>query len=210
LFFLVINLISAVGYKRILRSAVALAISLAILVILPRINFAEIQRTDVEMIPTAEAPAFEYPTTPLGNPPGSLIWIVIIIIGAAAAGLVLWFALQRRKPEPVNRLLQEAEHAMNALQNGVDLRNVIVRCYVQMCQALQEERGIERGIAVTPHEFIELLLAKGIPAEPVRLLTSLFERVRYGNQPTKKQDEQTAIESLSAIVTACREGGASA
>lgn len=208
LFFLAINLISAVGYKRILKSAVALAISLAILVILPRIDFPELNPAAVEPIATAEAPVFEYPTTPLGDPPESLIWIVIIVLGVAAAGLLLWFFLRRRKPEPLNRLLQEAENAMNALQNGVDLRNVIVRCYIQMCDALQEERGIERGIAVTPHEFIELLLAKGLPGEPVRLLTRLFETVRYGNQTVSMQDEQDALESLSAIVAACREGAA--
>lgn len=209
LFFLMINLISAVGYKQILKSAVALAISLAILVILPRIHVPELRPIEVEPVPTAEAPIFEYPTTPLGDPPDSLIWFVVIVIGAAAVGFVLWLALRRSKPGQVNRFLQEAEEAMSALQNGVDLRNVIVRCYVQMCQALQEERGIERGITVTPHEFIELLAARGIPEGSVRILTGLFERVRYGSQVMSAQDEQDAVESLSAIVAACREGAVS-
>jgi len=209
LFYLAINLISAVGYKRILKSAAALAISLALLVILPRINPLQLTPIENEPVATVEPPVFEYPTTPLGNPPGSLIWIVVIVLVAAVAGLLLMFILRRRKPEPLNRLLQEAENAMTALQNGVDLRNVIVRYYIQMCQALQEERGIERGIAVTPHEFIELLLAKGLPGGPVRLLTRLFETVRYGNQTVSAKDEKDALESLSAIVAACREGSAS-
>lgn len=207
LFYLAINLISAVGFKRILKSAAALAVSLAILAILPRINTPELTPIEAEEPIRATQQAFEYPLTPLGEPPRSLVWLVIILIAAAVIVLVGWLILRRkRQPDSIETLLEQAENAVNALQNGESARSVIVRYYIQMSQVLQEERGIERGAAVTPHEFVELLAAKGLPAEPLRQLTRLFETVRYGNQPVSVQDERSALESLTTIVTACRTG----
>jgi hypothetical protein len=205
LFYLAINLISAVGFKRILKSAAALAVSLAVLVLLPRISPPDLTVKPADPVGIEDPPVFEYAVTPLGTPPQSLVWLVIIILAAAIFGLGIWLFIRRkRSPEMLDRLRQEAEDAVHALQNGADIRNTIVRCYIQMSQALQEERGIERGISVTPHEFIELLLSKGLPGEPVRLLTHLFETVRYGNQSVSMEDENRAMESLNAIIATCK------
>ena len=75
----------------------------------------------------------------------------------------------------------EAEKAWQALITGLDLKDVIVKCYRQMSLALEKEQGIERKDFMTTREFENLLEAAGIPHDPIHQLTQLFEAVRYGN-----------------------------
>lgn len=113
---------------------------------------------------------------------------------------------------PLDRLAREAQGAVNALAAGEDIRDVVLRSYYQMSRVLDEERGIRREVAMTPHEFLHTLTSKGIPNEPVRELTLLFEEVRYGSRRPGKPEEQRAIASLQAIINYCknpwRPGGA--
>jgi len=94
----------------------------------------------------------------------------------------------------------EAEKAWQALITGLDLKDVIIKCYRQMSLALEQEQGIERKDFMTPREFENLLEAAGIPHEPIHQLTQLFEAVRYGNWQPNLVDEQKAIHCLQAIV----------
>jgi hypothetical protein len=103
-----------------------------------------------------------------------------------------------------DQLLLEAEDAVNALEAGVDLRNVIVRCYLQMSRLLQEEQGIERSYDMTAREFEDWLEYKGFPTTPVHQLTCLFEKVRYGKGQMSDNNENKAIESLNEIIQFCR------
>ena len=100
--------------------------------------------------------------------------------------------------------MKEAEQAVNALEAGADLRNVILRCYFQMTRSLQEEQGIEREYPTTVQEFERRLENLGFPSIPLRQLTSLFEKVRYGKQQTNHNDEQIAMDSLNEIIQFCR------
>jgi hypothetical protein len=81
---------------------------------------------------------------------------------------------------------------------------VILRCYFQMTHSLQEEQGIERDYTMTVQEFERWLGNLGFPTIPLRQLTSLFEKVRYGKQQTNYTDEQIAIDSLNEIIQFCR------
>jgi len=72
---------------------------------------------------------------------------------------------------------------------------------------LQEEYGLERGEAMTAREFERLLQGRGIPYEPVHQLTRLFEAARYGSRTPGPDEEQRAVECLSAIVQYSRKGG---
>jgi hypothetical protein len=103
-----------------------------------------------------------------------------------------------------DELLQDAEEAVKALQDGVDFRNVIIRCYLQMTQSIQKERGIERIYSMTVQEFEHWLVGIGFPIVPLQQLTSLFEKVRYGKQQIKELDEQIAINSLNEIIEFCQ------
>jgi len=93
----------------------------------------------------------------------------------------------------------EAETALEALRLGQDYSSVILRCYLQMQQALLEEQGIQREAHFTPLEFERQLAAIGLPPAPLAELTRLFEKVRYGHKRASQADEGAAVECLSVI-----------
>ncbi len=129
--------------------------------------------------------------------------VITLIILAVVYGL--WRrARNQRSTEPLKQVEREAQAAIDAIGAGGDLREVIMRCYFQMIEALKEYRGIHRSYDMTPHEFELTLQKRGLPAESVHQLTGLFEQVRYGMTKPGRQDEATAIASLSAIVSACQ------
>jgi hypothetical protein len=143
---------------------------------------------------------------PLGSPPAILVRLVWIGLGIMLLILGIWVskrrAQDRRAGDPVT---VEAEYAIQALQQGLDFRNVIVQCYRQMSAALQKEQGIELENSMTAREFERLLEAKGLPRDPVHQLTQLFEAARYSLRQFTPTDEQTAFECLCTIVQFSRE-----
>jgi hypothetical protein len=143
-------------------------------------------------------------TSPVGGPPGWLLWLLVTGALVLVIFLGIWLfrqAFQRgQKTSPV---MQEAENALAAIQAGSDLCDVIVRCYLRMNQSILEERGITREETLTPREFEICLSAKGVPIEPLRALTRLFEAVRYGRKSVDQQSEETAVACLTAIIQYC-------
>jgi hypothetical protein len=158
-----------------------------------------------------EGEAGEEEAAPLPALPDWATWgaatglAVLVTLGAA-------FLLERRRtravPTDLDRLAGEAQQALDALQSGEDVRDVILRCYQAMSQVLEEERRIYRQSAMTPREFERLLLEKGLPAAPVQRLTHLFEEVRYGSRTPARREEDLARLSLSEIIQHCRGGAA--
>jgi hypothetical protein len=155
----------------------------------------------VEMpLPTPEPPV----TAPLGSVPPLLLWLVGIGLLVISVGVGVWIALSR-PPSPIDLVGLEAEKAWQALKTGLDLKDVIIKCYQQMSLALEKEQGIERKDFMTTGEFENLLEAAGIPHDPIHQLTRLFDAVRYGNWKPNPLDEKMAIESLEAIMIYSRE-----
>ncbi len=162
------------------------------------------------------------PPAPLASPvpgplatfiPGITPWLdFAVILGlalliTATFGIVLWSFNSRKKAlvqNPLQELGEEAQQAVEAIQAGEGIKDVVIRSYMQMVRILQEERGIRREGAMTPHEFLETLTRKGLPEKPVRDLTHLFEEVRYGDLPPGQAQESQAVASLTAIVAYCR------
>jgi hypothetical protein len=136
---------------------------------------------------------------PLGPPPPGLIWAAGLVFAAMMVGLGLWFLLRPAGRAGSDRLTLQAEWALQALKRGLDLKNVIVRCYWEMGQVLREEQGIEMEAAMTVREFESLLVARGVPHPPVHQLTELFESVRYGRRTVSADDERRAVDCLTAI-----------
>lgn len=139
-------------------------------------------------------------------------WLVIVItIGLAISiatllvGIALYIRRRtRKKTSPLEQLAHEAQEAIDALHAGDDLKNTVIRCYHEMSLILLEQRGLKRAEAMTPREFERHLEDSGLPGEQVRVLTRLFEVVRYGTKVPDEEDESLAIESLSSIVDAIR------
>ena len=158
-----------------------------------------------EIVPSA--PPLEFSANPsewvvLAASLGLVLLLVII------AGLAVWFFLRRRQAEqPLKRIAVEAQTALDALQSGGDLKNIVIRCYFEMSRVIREQRGIQRDKAMTPREFEMELERRGLPREPVQKLTRVFEEVRYGTKEPGEREKFLATISLSEIVEACRSEG---
>ena len=185
--------------KRIGMAAAALAVLIGLLLLLPRVRFKQpagaVEET-TDLLPAAT----EFITAPIGDPPRILTWLIIAAVVIAAAGVGIWLLLMAvRQSRKEDLLALEAAAALQAIAEGENIQNVIIRCYLQMEQVMRRERGIERKEAVTPREFEQHLIKRGIPDAPVRQLTRLFESARYGEQQFEPEVQQEAVACLSAI-----------
>jgi hypothetical protein len=155
-----------------------------------------------EAVPNAER---EFSATP----PAWLVWIVASVLALALAAVVvsagryIWDRTRGSK-EVLEQLAQEAQTALEALQAGADLRDTVLRCYWDMNQVLQLQKGIVRERAMTAREFERFLGESGLPDVQVRRLTRLFEAVRYGGKAPQEYEVHQAMDCLAAIVQACR------
>ena len=162
----------------------------------------------LSLLPKSQGPSYVVPlptptpivTAPLGPVPPFLIWLVGISLLGAAVLLGIWMIIGSRRASGPETWELEAEKARQALLAGGDLRDVILRCYQQMSQALQQDQEIAREAFMTTGEFERLLAARGVPHAPVHQLTQLFEAVRYGHWQPNPDDEQRALHSLGAIL----------
>ena len=125
--------------------------------------------------------------------------LTLVIIGTA---WVLWRRAHPPQEGALVELVREAQDALDDIQAGGDLKNAVIRCYVEMSRVLSEQRGIERGVTMTTREFENRLVREGLPDTSVQQLTRLFEDVRYGTQVPGLAEEQRAVACLSAIVHA--------
>jgi hypothetical protein len=206
LVYCVYNFLMGVPWKRILGPALLIAL-LALVAIVILFSLTNSHITSGPLEPEVLPPELQPAGPPLGSPPEILVWLVWIGLGAMLIILGVWASNRRTKNlragDPVEL---EAERAMQALQKGLDFKNVIVQCYQQMSAALQKEQGIELEDTMTAREFEHLLAAKGLPRVPVHQLTQLFEAARYSLRQFTPVDEQKAFDCLSAIVQFSREG----
>jgi hypothetical protein len=132
--------------------------------------------------------------------------IILDITLLILIGILVWYLFQRFFSKPLSttdQLKAEVENAINEIESGVDLRNVIIRCYKDMCQTLADQRGIQREQNMTPREFELELQNLGIPQSAVQRLTRLFELVRYGNYQLDLSAEQEALYCLTTIADSC-------
>jgi len=156
-------------------------------------------------IPQGEGAAPALPS----SPPDEAIWIAALVVALVVVLMVtvvvwLFWRSRRRKDTTVDRIATQVQAALDDLQSGADLRNVVIRCYSEMVQALNEHRGIQRSTSLTPREFEDSLQTLGFPLEAVHKLTHLFEGVRYGHKPISRREEMIAVDSLTTILDVCR------
>lgn len=212
-FAIILYLFSPQARRRLLRDLIALLIVLLPLYLLWRGQPETLESIgDFEVL---QAPSEELPPAPdvtLAPQPQQWLSLVVTIgIALLVAGLLVglgWMIWRRRqRPSPsLDRLAQGAQDAIDAIEEGADLKDTITRCYFEMMQALREHRGIKRQRAMTPREFEVELENLGVPTTQVRRLTRLFEAVRYGEKHLGAEEERQAIVSLTSVVRFCRSG----
>lgn len=160
---------------------------------------------DLPGAPLAEAPEETYLEV---QPPAWLtLLLTTLFMALVGYGAYRWWLYRRDRPDaqPVSfaELSRRAELAIAELRQGQQLDDVILRCYREMAEAVSAQRGLQRGLGVTPREYEKTLLRAGLPHQAVERLTRLFELVRYGGYQPGKRDQLEAIDSLTVIVAAC-------
>ncbi len=142
------------------------------------------------------------------NPPDwiSTVSLVVTAVILVIIGVVVWIVLriQRRRKPPLEIVSLEAEAALAELYAGVEVKDAVTRCYVDMSRSLGRQRGIVRQQGMTAREFEDVLAEEGLPPQSVKRLTRLFERVRYGGQEASDRDRQEAIAALEEIIAAVK------
>jgi flagellar biogenesis protein FliO len=215
-----INLLTPQGRRRLLKGLIQLLVLLLALYLLSRLaDTASKKNQEQQARPTfaleggqpatdgqAQNPVQQETKAPPWLDVGiclGLAFVLAILITVLAWGM--YRASRERAGDAMARLADEAQDAVDALQAGGNIRDTVIRCYIQMTQVLAKERNVRREEAMTPHEFEQILLTKmKLPETPVQRLTRLFEAVRYGDYHPGKREELEAIDSLTAIAEACK------
>jgi len=203
-FFVITAILKKINVKLIILLTGALIISFAIFSVLPTLPYHQFASAPTDTsLPEKQLPVYQI--APIGDPPEKLFfWVKVglFIAGVFLFGWMIARVLQRNKKG--NALADEAETAIQAITNGVNLCGVIIQCYLNMEKVISQERSIDRSVSMTPREFETYLIHKGIPEAPILQLTTMFEKARYGNQCLTERDELDALRCLSAIKQACQ------
>jgi hypothetical protein len=160
------------------------------------------EETAVEEFPLSEPAPLVPPWV------STLVSAAMLLFFLVLLSFIIWYFWPAKElvvSPPLFEISQEAEEALSDLRSGANLRNVIVRCYLDMGHTVDRWRGIQRQQSMTPREFETTLAELGLPNEPIVNLTRLFEAVRYGTNEASPEDEATAVTSLTAILQACQE-----
>jgi hypothetical protein len=191
-------------FRRELLRTIAMIIPLVIL--LPQIAKLMTQQSDLSeaegvggyfLGDTAFPQAPDY----VQNPPE---WLFLLVNFALLflILLVAFFLWRRFRPKPDTQavVVKEVRRALSNLDSGLDFKDVVIACYAQMCQKLQESQQIKRHRAMTPREFEEHLSNAGIASIHIQQLTRLFEGVRYGAKSSDAATQNEAKLCLQSIL----------
>jgi hypothetical protein len=146
--------------------------------------------------------------------PPAWLTVAVILIGAAllvaVAAVALYLYRSRSDPKAIPQyeaLAEAAQQTITAIQSGGDLKASVIACYREMSRIVQEQRGISRDMTMTPREFEDVLIGKGLPGDAVRTLTRLFESVRYGSAADGARETEQAVAALTEIADYCQSFG---
>jgi uncharacterized protein DUF4129 len=165
---------------------------------------AEGQPPDGESV--VPMPVFEAPqVSPAFSYLISFVFALILLV-------VFWFLYRglqrysaRNKTGPLDEIAKIARSSLHDLSSGRNSSDVIINCYLRMSDVVSSKRQLQRGIAMTPHEFALRLEQAGLPGDAVTKLTRLFEGVRYGDRKSGPKDVNEAVSCLKTILHYCGE-----
>ena len=212
-FYIIFHLLTPEGRRKLLGDLFVLLIFFALAEILSRLPRKE---QTLQQQPSGGQGGLVFPTpgptatfTAQSTPAIEIfVMVAIALVIAIGIGFLYWYYRRRSQaqmePTPLEQLANEAQNAVDALNAGEEFKDIVIRSYARMSQVLIQERGLKRDQAMTPYEFEQSLVEKGLPYDPVHQLTHLFQEVRYGTQKPGVADEQRAMDCLRAIVAYCR------
>jgi hypothetical protein len=145
------------------------------------------------------------------TPPAIPVWLAYITSLAvilALIGMGWWIWRRTHQPRsPVGELAGIARSTLEDISTGGDWEDAVIQCYARMSEAVRKQRGLRRERAMTPSEFATRLVQSGLPLDPVRRLTRLFEQVRYGTRRSSREQTEEAVTCLTAIMHSVGEAG---
>lgn len=145
---------------------------------------------------------------PVFSPPSDVPWIsylfsLAIMLGILLIGWWLWNMGRRARSSSIrHNIAAIARETLDEIADGRDFGDTVTTCYVRMNKVVSTGHGIQRQDGMTPTEFASRLESAGLPGDPVRRLTRLFEAVRYGAKKPGQEESTEAITCLNAIVAA--------
>ncbi len=128
--------------------------------------------------------------------------IVVALVGVLAA-LIFYqkMVVRKEKARMPDKDVEEdlsstLDKAITELYQGKDVRDVIYRCYIQMC-LIMERQGVTQEEFITPRELRNKAVAH-LPVDEkiVSELTSLFEEARYSTHKLGDDKRKKAVEDL--------------
>jgi hypothetical protein len=208
-FAIVYVIVSPEARKRVLRGLSLLLWFVALFVLMrTRPELFEQLQLELGGAPLPDDAGLGLPELVTDTPPWVALLVTVGLAVLAAAALVglAWYLWRRSHPpvSPLEQLAREAQGALDALQAGADVKDTVMRCYFEMDHVLGQQRGVQRAETMTPREFEERLRGVGLPESHIAQLTRLFEGVRYGARSPGPEEERQAVDSLTAVVQACR------
>jgi hypothetical protein len=212
---LVSSILSPELRKRLIRSFLGFTVAFFAILYLLRNKLLTLPDFSMGSGLLGNAPAEDIPPLPAFTPPQVSNWInylislgVILVVLALTWGLLRWWRRHGRlrfSSRPLEDLAVIAQSSLDDLVAGQDWDDVILNCYARMSAAVSRKRGLIRKEAMTPAEFARRLEQAGLPGDPVRRLTRLFESVRYGARQSSQNEINEAVSCLKAILHFCGE-----
>lgn len=156
-----------------------------------------------EITPAPEIIQGEVVTPPATSPDSAspTIGYILSALLIVAIALFLGFLYSRdtHNGDASITIQEQTDQALSALSQGHPIENVIIKLYSDMCDFLNQKRGVQRKAHMTPREFQENLEDMGVPAEASRTLTRFFEAARYGSKNFDRDAQAQAIQCLTTI-----------
>jgi hypothetical protein len=176
----------------------------------------EILSDPVATGPSGTATPPEAIPPPVFEPPQISGWVSFLVTFGVILLFVLlfwrvnrWWTLHMRTADsthPLDGIAKAARLSLRTLSSGDgSVHDRIIQCYADMSRVVSERQGLSREYAMTPAEFAVRLEKAGLPREPVRRLTRLFEAVRYGARTSTETDIDEAMDCLTSILKYCSE-----
>ena len=136
-----------------------------------------------------------------------LIFLGVVVVSATLffGGLRTAYSLAREDLRSTKSTslrsdtLDIVRRAAESLKTTGEYREVILRCYRQMCQVLSED-GFKIGINETAREFsLDVSGKLKLGGDAVRSLTFLFEEARYSTHQMENDKRDAALNELDIL-----------